>query len=339
MSMRVHNADHFEELRQSALSVSGSPRQSQLGSASGGGGRNGSELSFSQSLSPGAPSRSYASELSRETQMKRVAMKHELYMKEQEAMQKKLAESIAENLQKQKTRKEAQYMKLLQDVEDGKALAEELHEKLELQEQSKMRQFQRMHEEWTTGVFEKLNEPVVSKVQAMDGRELSVAKHEAYQRFLDITNKKGALFRDIIIESEYNPLNDVKFLSHRVKVDDPVNRIIRRREEENTIARSGSNIADSSQRADLAGCGRTDNLDVKLWSAGVFESTPYGYFHRPAVSRSSDGGAQTYASRVKLDQYDVETGAEVLRKEFPRGKRTDFEAHAVRIPKTTIQLS
>lgn len=89
-----------------------------------------------------------------------------------------------------------------------------------------------MHEEWTTGVFEKLNEPVANRVQAMDSRELSLAKHEAYQRFLDITNKKGALFRDIIIESEYNPLNDVKFLSHRAKVDDPVKRVIRRREEE-----------------------------------------------------------------------------------------------------------
>lgn len=89
-----------------------------------------------------------------------------------------------------------------------------------------------MHEEWTTGVFEKLNEPVVRKVEAMDSRELSRAKYETYQRFLDVTNKKGALFRDIIIESEYNPLNDVKFVSHRAKVDDPVKRVIRRREEE-----------------------------------------------------------------------------------------------------------
>lgn len=111
------------------------------------------------------------------------------------------------------------------------------------------------------------------------------------------------------------------------------------RSSQNAIARRGSSSADSPQRADLADCGRTDNLDVKLWSAGVFESTPYGYFHRPTASTSSDSGAQTYASRVKLDHYDVETGPDALRKEFPRGKRTDFAAHAVRIPKTTIQLS
>lgn len=44
-------------------------------------------------------------------------MKHELYLKEQEVMQKKLAEGIAENLQKQRTKKEAQYMKLWKEVE------------------------------------------------------------------------------------------------------------------------------------------------------------------------------------------------------------------------------
>jgi hypothetical protein len=44
-------------------------------------------------------------------------MKHELYLKEQEAVQKKLAESIADNLQKQKTKKEAQYMQLWKEVE------------------------------------------------------------------------------------------------------------------------------------------------------------------------------------------------------------------------------
>lgn len=109
---------------------------------------------------------------------------------------------------------------------------------------------------------------------------------------------------------------------------------------QNAIARNGSSGADSPQRTDgLAVSGRPDNLDVKLWSAGVFESTPYGYFHRPAVSTGSEGGARTYASRVKLDHYNVEIGPDALRKEIPRGKRTDFATHSVQIPKSTIQLS
>jgi hypothetical protein len=291
-------------------------------------------------------------------------MKHELYVKEQEAMEKKLAETIAENLQRQKSKKEGQYLKLQQEVEvralpslllqskrrskrsffssqEGKILAKELHEKLELQQQSKTRQFSRMHEEWATEVYHKLNDPILSKVQAMDGKQRSAEKAEAYQKFLDITNKKGGLFRDIIIESEYNPMSDAKFLGHRAKVDDPVKRVIRRREEEDAIARDGANMS-SDNVGDRpvvkeAYVGRPDNLDVKLWSKGVFESTPYGYFHKMMSSTASSEGSKTYASRVKLDHYNVEKGPEVLRQELPKGKRTNFDGH--KIPKTTIQLN
>ncbi|RLN87476.1 hypothetical protein BBJ28_00021999 [Nothophytophthora sp. Chile5] len=268
-------------------------------------------------------------------------MKHELYMKEQEAMQKKLADTIAENLQRQKSKKEGQYLKLQQEVEDGKVLAEELHEKLELQNQSKARQYSRMHEEWTAEVFHKLNDPILNEVQTLDGSKRSAERAEAYQKFLDITNKKGGLFRDIIIESEYNPLQDAKFLSHRATLDDPVKRVIRRREEEDAIARDGANMASEDQsggarHANKQQIGRADNLDVKLWSRGVFESTPYGYFHKMMSSTASSEGSKTYASRVKLDHYNVETGAEVVSQELPKGKRTNFDGYT--IPQTTIQL-
>ncbi|GMF17839.1 unnamed protein product [Phytophthora lilii] len=258
-----------------------------------------------------------------------MAMKHELYMKEQEAMEKKLAETIAENIQRQKSKKEGQYLKLQQEVE------------LELQQQSKARQFSRMHEEWTTEVYHKLNDPILNQVNAMDGKQRSAEKADAYQTFLDITNKKGGLFRDIIIESEYNPLSDAKFLSHRAKVDDPVKRVIRRREEEDAIARDGAKMSseDGADRPVLNEqyVGRADNLDVKLWSKGVFESTPYGYFHKMMNSTASSEGSKTYASRVKLDHYNIEKSSEVLRQELPKGKRTNFDGH--KIPKTTIQLT
>ncbi|KAG3107389.1 hypothetical protein PI124_g13148 [Phytophthora idaei] len=232
MSIRVHNSEHFEELRQSALSNSSLPSKSR-----------------STASPPNASGKMTASVLSKETHMKRMSMKHELYTKEQEAMQKKLAETIAENIQRQKSKKEGQYLKLQQEVEDGKILAKELREKLELQQQSKTRQFSRMHEEWTNGVFHKLNDPIVAKIQSMDGKQRSAERAGAYQKFLDITNKKDGLFRDIIIESEYNPLSDAKFINHRAKLDDPVKRAIRRREEEDAIARDGANM--SNEAGDL----------------------------------------------------------------------------------------
>lgn len=50
-------------------------------------------------------------------------MKHELYKKEQEALQKQIAVAIAESLQKQKNRKEAQFLRLQQDVEVWRLLS------------------------------------------------------------------------------------------------------------------------------------------------------------------------------------------------------------------------
>ncbi|ETI41147.1 hypothetical protein L917_12973 [Phytophthora nicotianae] len=324
MSIRVHNSEHFEELRQSALS-------------------NSSLSSKSRSTASPANTKGKitASTLSKQTHMKRMTMKHELYMKEQEAMQKKIAETIAENIQRQKSKKEGQFLKLQQEVEDGKILAKELLEKLELQQQSKTRQFSRMHEEWTNDVFHKLNDPILAKVQTMDGKQHSDEKAEAYQKFLDITNKKGGLFRDIIIASEYNPLSDAKFINHRAKVDDPVKRVIRRREEEDTIARNGASMS-NERGGDLPSLngqnlGRSDNLDVKLWSKGEFESTPYGYFHKMMNSTASSEGSKTYASHVKLDHYNIEKGLEVLRQELPKGKRTNFDGY--KIPKSTFQIN
>ncbi|GLD97223.1 hypothetical protein PINS_up005906 [Pythium insidiosum] len=199
-----------------------------------------------------------------------------------------------------------------------------------------------MHDEWQHGVFEKLNDPVVTKVGALDAKALNQHKHDAYQKFLDITNKKGGLFRDIIIESEYNPLHDAQCLTYRTKVDDPVKRVIRRREEEDAIvAGSNNDTADvcsgSGGAAAVDRLGRNDNLDVKLWSRGVFESTPYGYFHKMMNARPTSESAKTHASRVKFDHYNVEYGAEAVQRELPKGKRTNFDGYAT-IPKTTIEL-
>jgi hypothetical protein len=40
----------------------------------------------------------------------------------------------------------------------------------------------------------------------MDGKALNKKKNADYEKFLSITNRKPAIFRDIIIESEYDPL-------------------------------------------------------------------------------------------------------------------------------------
>lgn len=109
---------------------------------------------------------------------------------------------------------------------------------------------------------------------------------------------------------------------------------------QDAIAHAGSDGSGVKARsASGEGLGRGDNLDATLWSAGVFESTPYGYFHKMMSSTASSGGAHTSASRVKLDHDTIEVGPEAVRREMPGGKRTDFARHGVDVRRASIELS
>ncbi|CAK4997452.1 unnamed protein product [Aphanomyces euteiches] len=268
------------------------------------------------------------SDLSTETRQKRLVMKHELYMKEQEAIQKQVQINIAEALTKQRNKREANFLKLRNDIEEGKVLAEELGERLTLKEETAKRQKQRLYDEWTEKVYNKLNRPINEKIKSMDPKALNQHKQEAYQHFLDTVNKKGCLFRDIIIESEYDPLNDNKAVKYRTRVDDPCSRVLKTRDEEDAIAKEGRNVMnesmDSTSTSGNVVLGRCDNLDTKLWAKGIFESTPYGYFNKMMASTISEESSKTYQSRVKFDHYGIEQGSATLNQEFPKGKRTTF---------------
>jgi hypothetical protein len=71
---------------------------------------------------------------------------------------------------------------------------------------------------------------------------------EAFQQFLDQTNKKPSIFRDIIIESEYDPLElnrkAIKIRSQQ-PIKDPVRRAIQRTEEEASILADHSAVRGS----------------------------------------------------------------------------------------------
>ncbi|OQS05305.1 phosphatase PTC7 family protein, partial [Thraustotheca clavata] len=270
------------------------------------------------------------SNMSTATRQKRLQMKHEIYQREQEEMQKKLSTNISENLAKERSRRDANYLKLRTEVEEGKALALELEERIILKEESEKRQKQRLYEEWTEKVYNKLNKPINDKVRAMDAKALNKHKQQAYQHFLDAANKKGCLFRDIIIESDYDPLHDLSYIKHTTHLDDPSLRVLKNRENEEAIANEGRHIMNDSMNTNSSGSravvlGRSDNLDTKLWASGTFESTPYGYFNKMMNSTISEEGSKTYESCIKLDHYNVDKSFQTLNNEFPKGKRTQFE--------------
>lgn len=48
---------------------------------------------------------------------------------------------------------------------------------------------------------------ISTQINQMDSKELNKKKNEDYAKFLEITNRKTAIFRDIIIESECESSN------------------------------------------------------------------------------------------------------------------------------------
>jgi hypothetical protein len=55
-------------------------------------------------------------------------------------------------------------------------------------------------------VYGKIQGRVAEKLDSVTPKQLTRRRNQEFQKFLDTTNTKGAIFRDIIIESEYDPL-------------------------------------------------------------------------------------------------------------------------------------
>jgi hypothetical protein len=132
------------------------------------------------------------------------------------------------------------------------------------------------------------------------------------QKFLDTTNRKTCIFRDIIIESEYDPFepNRRSIKAHTGRLKDPVKMLLQKRQDE--LGTLATTAADEAVGREI--------LDVTQWATGKIEATPHGMFSK-MMDSTCPKQTQTYKSNVIFDHYSIPRGREVLDKEFPRGKR------------------
>ena len=151
-----------------------------------------------------------------------------------------------------------------------------------------------------------------------DRKALNQRKREEYQQFLDAMNQKGAIFRDIIIESDYDPLkankNGIKFQTSRI--EDPTKCVIQKGEEEAKMIHPGG--SDTTKPL----C--RDTFNVTQWATGKVEASPHGHF---SVMFRSNGPTQqhsTQKSSVVFDQYNYPVGREAVDRELPKGKRMNW---------------
>jgi hypothetical protein len=120
------------------------------------------------------------------------------------------AQLVKQYVEKSKTDRVAQrertFNHLVHDVETSMGLLDSVDKSLNLMEETKRNKTRRQFEEWNTQVHGKIQENIAAQINAIHPKELHRRKCQDYAKFLDITNKKPSIFRDIIIESEYDPL-------------------------------------------------------------------------------------------------------------------------------------
>ena len=169
----------------------------------------------------------------------------------------------------------------------------------------------------------------------MGAKALNAKRRAAYQDYLDVAKAKP-VFRDIIVEDEYDPFdyNRTCVRSDATRGDefvDPVKRSIDKLHTEKTM------MLDKDQLALLGAVplGRTSDLRVQDWHTGKIESTPHGLFTKMMEKAEAklkegnkSGGARENSSYMSksvfraLDQYAVDRSRETLDSEFPKGRRT-----------------
>lgn len=176
-------------------------------------------------------------------------------------------------------------------------------------------------DEWHEQVFDKIQDRIQSELETRGSAGISKRLQRNMQDYLHTTNTKIAVFRDVIIEKDYNPLLAQQDFIRVATGDlaDPLAKDLERRQHE-------ASLLTGRRSTSMPHAASKSALDIKMWDDLHIHSTPYGhcvdkdgnYIVRP----QSVGAQRLRKSTIPLDHYNVPTGKEVVDAEAPPGKRS-----------------
>ena len=228
--------------------------------------------------------------------------------------QKKREEWIKERMQQNKVKRDADFNGLLNTLKEGKVMVDAIDRYVHLHQDNETQKIQKMHGEWTTNVFDKIQNGIAETLDCVDRKDLNRMKREGFQDFLEAGNTKGALFLDTILD-DYDPFKTQKQMPKvRIgKIKDPNRRVLDKHVEEMS-AMSNGKIDDRAKSRKV--------LDVREWAEGKVEATPHGHFAEmmakdPREHKDPKAHKMT-SSDVTFNHFDYHKGR---CDEYPRGKR------------------
>lgn len=226
---------------------------------------------------------------------------------------------VQEAIAKKKEKKYQKFQNLLHAVENASIYASHVDEQINNINIEKELKKKKQFEDWNENVHGLIQKKLTQRINQLNSKELHQKKLESYNKFIDITNNKPNIFRDIIIESEYDPLevnrSAVKVNVNPKTIRDPLKLSQQKGQMESNIL--SPNKLSSIELNTLTQGKYT--LPVELWAKGKIESTPCGFASRNISTKSVDKLAQ---SSVVFNDYDFPRTKEAIDQEMPRGKKT-----------------
>ncbi|CAM9673937.1 unnamed protein product [Laminaria digitata] len=251
----------------------------------------------------------------------RRAEQYKVQLAQKQLLQDRLLKDHLLNAAEQK---EKEFVRLSADVTAGHTIVNELDRVLGIADEAERNKTFKQFQEWDANVHGAIQRRIDEELAVMDVKDINERRREDLDKFLATTNSKSSVFRDIIIESEYDPLepNRRAIKAQVRRLHNPCSRVLDKRAEENGIlaAEAGAGATNPVMR---------ETFNVELWDERRVEDTPHGFFAkmmgREAVKDKLGGEkttSKTYKSTVKMDDYNVDHGRDIVTKEFPKGKRT-----------------
>jgi len=284
-------------------------------------------------------------EREREENKRQRIQRHDDYKKKSNHLLLRTSKNYENKIARDAQREEEEFQRNIKSVRNGHQLANEIGKTLAITDEANHNKNRRQFEEWESNVHDRIQSEILNQINSRSYQEINQGRCDDFQKFLDISNAKASLFRDIIIESEYDPLepNRRSIKARTGLLKDPVKKSLQKAKDESNMVTttSSSNQPPPSSSSDpLSSIRHTLNLsktrqsglssteavtrevlNVEEWATGKIESTPHGVFSKMMSQEPPDEPNNTYTSDLPFDHYKIARGMEVVMGELPKGKR------------------
>lgn len=224
------------------------------------------------------------------------------------ATQDRQSESVRIRRRRQADKK---FEDMMQELSGNQDHIDDVNDYLNWADRGKDRQRRLLHKRWAQEVHKPIQARIQQQLDDKSCSEIEARHYAAAEEFVDVINRKagGEVFRDIILESDYDPLKwnrgNAKYSVRGIK--DPVKQDLREASRERAM------LAKLNPDRRISRPTSRNVLDIKLWDR--LESTPYvRYEGAVGCGKKLVGGR--VADQLQMDHYHVSSDPALVKAQY-----------------------